>query len=53
MRPVWAARFRADHGQSESYAFGSVLRNALVSSNPQMNKHSVSGWSATGKSTSG
>jgi hypothetical protein len=30
MRTVWGARFRADHGHSGSYAFGSVLRNALV-----------------------
>jgi hypothetical protein len=25
MRPVRAARFREDHGQSESYAFGTPL----------------------------
>jgi hypothetical protein len=30
MRPVWGARFRADHGQSETYAFGSVAINADV-----------------------
>jgi hypothetical protein len=29
MRPVWGARFRADHWQSVSNAFGSVPRNAL------------------------
>jgi hypothetical protein len=32
MRPVWGARFRADHGQSGSYAFASVLVDALLDS---------------------
>src|ERR1700689_3267185 len=32
MRPVWGARFHADHGQSGKYAFGSVSINALVAS---------------------
>jgi hypothetical protein len=29
VRPVWGAGFRADHGQSGSYAFGSGPRNAI------------------------
>jgi hypothetical protein len=34
MRPLWEARFRADHGQSGSYAFGSVPRNTDGASDP-------------------
>jgi len=34
MRPLWGSRFRADHGQSGSYAFGSVPRNTDGASDP-------------------